>query len=370
MTRADSGSLKYLNFPLPQLDFLSITGSPFEDTVRFSPSAGQFPVLRKLSLSLVMVPWGSSIFTTLVSLELFGVRMLQNASAHSLFLDMLEHCNDLQRLELDGVLPTEHGGLQDLTRVVRVPNLQKLLIHDVPPYIPWLLEHLSLRSSTLVNIHFRGSNDHPFEFPYVSRLFPHQVRENLAAFSQARFLAVLAEHKDELLIISDLNRDVCDEFEASLAFSMEVDEDVDLSLYMPALLQDIASLFTSDLLHLKIGGITSGMVVDHWKSVLNHFPSLEMLDITVNDEPRDLFRALLNCCFHLRRAIMRRVFMLTEDVQALLAYLSSRAGLGNKLEHLRIETCLQPLDEDARRIIASYVNFPVEFEVYDGDDTS
>lgn len=162
-------AFKGLTFPLPGIRELELTSSKDVqgfDFFDWSPlvydpvtDTNQHP-LRRLSLSGVIIPLSSSYYRGLEELVLCNQypkrhHNLRHCPTLSTFLDILESCPKLKRMELHRAGPMiETAGTVPKDRLVELPNLLHLSLCKESEDSAPLLSHLKLPSSTTIDINY------------------------------------------------------------------------------------------------------------------------------------------------------------------------------------------------------------------------
>lgn len=138
----------------PHLETLCISVTRHANVVHHEPLFnGVTPRLRSLTLSGFAVPWDSPIFTDLEDLTLRQHKQIYRPTMQE-FLDLLGRSPRLRRLALELSGPQAPSSeFEEDTKVIMLPNLAHVVLHDIPPHVVALLvHHTSFPSSALLSI--------------------------------------------------------------------------------------------------------------------------------------------------------------------------------------------------------------------------
>ncbi|KAI0920357.1 hypothetical protein AcW1_002123 [Taiwanofungus camphoratus] len=334
--------LSQLGFPMPRLEVLKLgmTSSPLK--AQFAPDSCQFPSLRRLFLVNVAVPWHSSLFSSVARLEMYGLREGGVPSLSS-FLDMLEGC--APRLECLTAGQSGPGLLDEITkysmdqRVVSLPRLRWLELHDSSSNVAHLLAHITIPSSTSISLScpVRANPGSEFTEP-LSSIFPRD-KSSLPIFSQADALSLIMEY-DHI----ELKAAVVGHTRLLVEFYRHQQG---IGIVAPSAFSDFAETFSaSPLATVVVSGYHNYMTDGHWRDALSRLPSLERLVVGGSGHIHSLFQVLSGpstwgmdplICPCLKELSVDGVDFDPETVEAMLAFLDLRASHEKSLDSINLK---------------------------------
>jgi hypothetical protein len=161
-----------------------------------------YPQLRKVALLSVDVPWGSSLFSGLVELDLSYQAHQDPGHAPNIeeFITVLDRCPGLEKLHLCNSGPKEQPDTPATpdARRIQLPRLRDLsIIHNEGRYmdIPLLLSRVSVPLSAKIHIQCREAVDpvicfsqmFPPEHPFLAELPKYGTLKHLHSFTFFHF---------------------------------------------------------------------------------------------------------------------------------------------------------------------------------------
>ncbi|KAI0919533.1 hypothetical protein AcV5_001576 [Taiwanofungus camphoratus] len=350
-----------LTLSMPNLEILS-----FEDQRSHKPFTAfnhQFPKLRHLYLRGALITWTSTIYSCLVSLELYDIS--ESVCEHAIpsmdvFLDVLNACPSLELLKIresGPSLPRGTAGYPTPTRIVSLSKLRELHLEHSTNNVAYLLAHLAIPAHTFIRIEcfaiFYGEG-------IIADVFPHDT-SMLFIFSQTRVLDIDRSGRD-LVVLADTQLDgpsrssLCGR-RGSMSMKL-IWFDEFRSRVLPQALCELAELFeSSPIASFKIdfGWIgdpnEQDIPTDTWENIFECFPhlrDLEIWDHSCDAEP--IFQALCSAsiggaeplCSHLENLSLNNVGFKQETIEEMLACFQLYASRGKRFRNAHIDSVEEP----------------------------
>lgn len=230
--------------------------------------------LRTLRLERVGFLWTSLPFNSLTTLHVHGMKELRMHVPTDGFLDFLDACRSLEHLSLAYTCP--HHPAQLPTRVVALPNIKVLVIHDESDYTRNVLSHIQVASHTLTAFDLISSEE-DVESKVLAAMLPWKFLENLRSIHA-------------LEIVLDCDRGVLDvrgrhsPADGQVLFWRHNFEGRQLP---PRLLQkflaDLDSNLLSQLDLLVVCGMDASCTYEEWVQLMRRIPRVQWLSVPFID---------------------------------------------------------------------------------------
>ncbi|KAH9886273.1 hypothetical protein C8Q73DRAFT_285472 [Cubamyces lactineus] len=259
------------------------------------------PRLHTLHLSFAHFPWNSSIYSSLLSLDLVSVRTPPTIEE---FLNILRECPGLWMLHVDNALPPvdlAHQPLPEDRSVVILPWLERMSLTGEYPTVAYICDLLWVPCSCEVNIEYnstRGFSANPVEVLLPAALpTQHVFREVVpSATSLSLRSEVLVSVQDDEDTISIVHLDFIagERQHSSVRFDSACggETDIDADSWQQ-LLHTFRRAPLSNTNFAPIDTITQEM----WRALFRRFPMLDTIEVgsshtLYETEPEDMHGAI------------------------------------------------------------------------------
>ncbi|EIW52668.1 uncharacterized protein TRAVEDRAFT_53110 [Trametes versicolor FP-101664 SS1] len=237
------------------------------------------PRLAKLSLTRFTFAWTSPLLANLQNLTLRDCQLSTKPLPFAEFLDVLEHAQRLQDLQLGHFLSTALSTQTSVPneRLVTLPKLTFLQCADVPAHIARLVSHL--RTLSVCDFELTGDSDPNDPSASYASLLP-RAAATQATFTSPVFSIILeVGHKANAVALELASGGTC-RLELFSAGAVQWDR------WLERGLRQLLALFPSgeaQMTTLSIEGNLNSVSLDTWVSTFDTFPMLQTLTLDAQD---------------------------------------------------------------------------------------